>query len=115
MWHLMYPHSHAFMMCSRKLPFQSLILMKISLDVVGRYLYITRFQDPFQTKLLVKVKGDLRVTQIGGSNAYYVNLSWTPNAEQQSQTHLFCYTADGLGGNQTCTRFYRISAPKLAN
>ena len=60
------------------------------------------------------VKGD--VTQIGGSNAYYVNISWTPNAEQQNQTHLFCYTAinsDGLGSEQTCIRFYTgISAPK---
>ena len=53
------------------------------------------------------MKGD--VTQIGMSSTYYVNISWTPNDEQQNQTHLFCYTAissNGLTSAQTCMQLY---------
>ena len=53
------------------------------------------------------IKGNL--SQIVGSNTYYVNMSWTPDDEQQNQTHLFCYTAvnsDGSASIQTCIKLY---------
>ena len=44
-----------------------------------------------------------------GSNTYYVNMSWTPNDEQQNQTHLFCYIAVNSNGSasiQTCVKLH---------
>lgn len=50
------------------------------------------------------------LTQIEKSTtSYYVNISWTPSAEQQNQIYLFCYTAinsDGLSSEQRCIEFY---------
>ena len=65
------------------------------------------------------IKGNL--IQIVGSNTYYVNMSWTPNDEQQNQTHLFCYTAvnsEGSASLQTCVKLHagpRISSPQPVN
>ena len=45
------------------------------------------------------------VQHINGSTTYYVNITWTPEEDQQNQTHLFCYTAvdsDGIASAQTC-------------
>ena len=53
---------------------------------------------PFGTRV-----GEL--TQISDSNSYYVNVTWTPDYNQQNQTHLFCFTAvgsDRLASDQTC-------------
>ena len=36
-----------------------------------------------------------QLTQISDSNSYYVNITWTPAASQQNQTHPFCFTAVG--------------------
>ena len=36
--------------------------------------------------------------QLNGTNAYYVDITWTPDVTQQNQTHLFCYTAISSGG-----------------
>ena len=55
------------------------------------------------------IKGNL--SQIVGSNTYYVNMSWTPDDEQQNQTHLFCYIAvnsDGSASIQTCIKLYAL-------
>ena len=38
-----------------------------------------------------------QLTQIPDSNSYYVNITWTPAASQQNQTHPFCFTAVGSG------------------
>ena len=49
------------------------------------------------------------ISQVMSSNLYHMNISWTPNANQMNQTHLFCYTAinsDGLTNNQVCIKFY---------
>ena len=65
------------------------------------------------------IKGNLN--QIVGSNTYYVNMSWTPNDEQQNQTHLFCYIAvnsDGSASIQTCVKLHAgpgISSPQPVN
>ena len=51
-------------------------------------------------------KGALHhVTQ---SSSYYVTITWTPTANQQNQTHSFCYTAlnsAGVSSEQTCIEF----------
>ena len=63
------------------------------------------------------IKGNLN--QIVGSNTYYVNMSWTPDDEQQNQIHLFCYNAansDGSASIQTCIKLYAgISSPQPLN
>ena len=48
-------------------------------------------------------KGSL--TQIGNTNSYYVDITWTPTNVQQGQTHVLCYTAvssTGSTSQQTC-------------
>ena len=48
-------------------------------------------------------KGSL--TQIGNTNSYYVDITWTPTSVQQGQTHVLCYTAvssTGSTSEQTC-------------
>ena len=45
------------------------------------------------------------VQRIGGTNNYYVNIRWTPDSSQRSQTHQFCYAAinsAGLSSEQIC-------------
>ena len=45
------------------------------------------------------------VQRIGATNNYYVNIYWTPDSSQQSQTHQFCYAAVnsvGLSSEQIC-------------
>ena len=51
-------------------------------------------------------RGELQ--QIQGTNNYYVNITWTPSADQQNETHLFCFTAvnsEGLSSEQSCLEF----------
>ena len=51
-------------------------------------------------------KGELQ--QIQDTNNYYVNITWTPTADQQNETHLFCFTAvnsEGLSSEQSCFQF----------
>ena len=51
-------------------------------------------------------KGELQ--QIQDTNNYYVNITWTPTADQQNETHLFCFTAvnsEGLSSEQSCLQF----------
>ncbi len=39
------------------------------------------------------------------SNSYYVNITWSPEDDQQMETHLFCYSATsstGLSSSQVC-------------
>ena len=48
-------------------------------------------------------KGELQ--QIEGTNSYYVNITWMPTADQQNQTHLFCFTAinsESVASEQSC-------------
>ena len=50
------------------------------------------------------------------SNAFYVNITWTPTNEQENATHLVCYTAIsvGLSSSQVCIKLlpgYTASAP----
>ena len=48
-------------------------------------------------------KGSL--TQIGNTNSYYINITWTPTSVEQGKTHVLCYTAissTGLTSEQTC-------------
>ena len=51
------------------------------------------------------------------SNVFYVNITWTPNTEQENETHLFCYTATnsaGLSTSQMCINLlpgYTAPAP----
>ena len=48
-------------------------------------------------------KGELQ--QIEGTNTYYVNITWMPTADQQNQTHLFCFTAinsESVASEQSC-------------
>jgi len=43
--------------------------------------------------------------RIANTNEYSVNLTWTPQANQQNQMHLLCYTAvssDGSSSPQVC-------------
>jgi len=45
------------------------------------------------------------VQHITGTNNYYVNIYWTPDSSQRSQTHQFCYAAVnsvGLSSEQIC-------------
>ena len=45
------------------------------------------------------------LTQISASNNSYVNVTWTPTANQQNQTHLLCFIAvrsDSLASDQVC-------------
>ena len=51
-------------------------------------------------------RGELQ--QIQGTNNFYVNITWTPTADQQNETHLFCFTAvnsEGLASEQSCLEF----------
>ena len=51
-------------------------------------------------------RGELQ--HIQGTNNYYVNITWTPTADQQNKTHLFCFTAvnsEGLSSEQSCLEF----------
>ena len=51
-------------------------------------------------------RGELQ--HIQGTNNYYVNITWTPTADQQNETHLFCFTAvnsEGLSSEQSCLEF----------
>ena len=46
-----------------------------------------------------------QIQRTPGTNIYYVNVAWTPSAPQQSQTHLFCYSAlnsVGVASEQRC-------------
>lgn len=66
----------------------------------GADVSITEFQtvSPLGTR-----RGDL--FQIPDSDIYFVNITWTPDSDQQNQTHLFCFTAvnsEGLASEQTC-------------
>ena len=39
------------------------------------------------------------------TNTYFVNITWTPDVNQQNETHLFCFTAvnsEGVASEQTC-------------
>ena len=50
-------------------------------------------------------KGEL--AQVPNSNTYYVNITWTPEINQQNEVHLFCFTAInsvGLASEQTCVQ-----------
>ena len=45
------------------------------------------------------------LTQISDSNSYFVNVSWTPDIEQQNLTQMLCFTAvnsDQLASDQSC-------------
>ena len=51
-------------------------------------------------------RGELQ--HIQGTNNDYVNITWTPTADQQNETHLFCFTAvnsEGLSSEQSCLEF----------
>ena len=51
-------------------------------------------------------RGELQ--HIQGTNNYYVNITWTPTADQQNETHLFCFTAvnsEGSASEQSCLEF----------
>ena len=48
------------------------------------------------------------IQQVPGTNNYLINITWTPQPNQENQTHLFCYTAvnsDGLASEQNCIQF----------
>ena len=45
--------------------------------------------------------------QIGGTDNYYINIVWTPTANQQNDTHILCYIAvssEGLTSEQSCIK-----------
>ena len=51
-------------------------------------------------------RGELQ--HIQGTNNYYINITWIPTADQQNETHLFCFTAvnsEGLSSEQSCLEF----------
>ena len=51
------------------------------------------------------IKGELQ--RIVGTNNYYTNVTWTPTANQQNDTHLLCYIAvssEGLTSEQSCIK-----------
>ena len=62
-------------------------------------------------------KGELQ--QIGGTNDYYINISWMPTANQQNDTHFLCYIAvssENLTSEQSCIKLaagYYPPAPLL--
>ena len=48
------------------------------------------------------------IQRIQETDNYFVNITWTPQANQENQTHLFCYTAVNSGGltnEQNCIQF----------
>ena len=50
-------------------------------------------------------KGEFQ--HIVGTNNYYTNISWTPAANQQNDTHILCYIAvssEGLTSEQSCIK-----------
>ena len=61
-------------------------------------------------------RGELQ--QIQGTNNYYVNVTWTPSADQQNETQLFCFTAvnsEGLSSEQSCLQFIAGQYPPTPN
>ena len=62
----------------------------------------------FITEIItVSPRGTIKssVQHIRGTNNYYVNIHWTPDSSQRSQTHQFCYAAvnsAGLSSEQIC-------------
>ena len=62
------------------------------------------------------LKGD--VQQVAGTSVYYVNITWTPTADQYHQMHLLCYTAlnfNGLASEQVCISLSTRSPPMIIN
>ena len=50
-------------------------------------------------------KGELQY--ISGTNNYYINITWMPNANQQNDTHFLCfmaYSSEGITSNQSCIK-----------
>ena len=48
------------------------------------------------------------IQRIQETDNYFVNITWTPQANQENQIHQFCYTAvtsDGLASEQNCIKF----------
>lgn len=48
------------------------------------------------------------IQRVQETDNYFVNITWTPQTNQENQTHLFCYTAvnsDGLTSEQNCIQF----------
>ena len=59
-------------------------------------------------------KGELQ--HIPESNAYYVNITWTPTVDQYNEIHLFCFTAVnsvGLASEQICVQFLSGYLPPM--
>ena len=56
------------------------------------------------------------IQQIPGTNNYFINVTWTPQPNQEGQTHLFCYTAINSAGQvseQTCIQLASGSSSGL--
>ena len=48
------------------------------------------------------------------TNTYFVNITWTPDVNQQNETHLFCFTAvnsEGVASQQTCIQLLPGHSP----
>ena len=56
------------------------------------------------------------IQQIPGTNNYFITVTWTPQPNQEGQTHLFCYTAVNSAGQvseQTCIQLASGSSSGL--
>ena len=60
------------------------------------------------------------LTQVPDSDSYYVNVTWTPEASQENQTHTLCFSAvssNGLMVNESCINLlpgYYLPSPVQA-
>ena len=55
---------------------------------------------------MVQVKENFNI-RISGTNNYYINITWMPNANQQNDTHFLCfmaYSSEGITSNQSCIK-----------
>ena len=82
------------------IPPETTFVTQLTANSGGADVSITEFQtvSPLGTQ-----RGE--IVRVPNSNAYFLNISWTPESNQQNQTHLFCFTAmnsEGLASEQTC-------------
>ena len=60
-------------------------------------------------------RGELQ--HISNTSMYYINIIWTPEVNQQNQTHVLCFTAinsEGLSSEQSCVQLLAGHFPPMA-
>ena len=85
------------------IPSGTTLFTQITANSGGPSASITEFQT---TSPLGLRRGEIQ--RVPDSDNYFINVTWTPQPDQENQTHFFCYTAvnsGGLASEQHCIQF----------